>query len=146
MYHPILLLHSFTRFVILFALLYVLIKAVKGMITKTDYSPSDLRMHGILTITTHVQMVLGIVLYFISPFVVFAASTMKDSLLRYWTVEHISMMLVGVVLITIANFKLKRAGNGSKNHKTVLIYTGIALAIFVVSIITSKRGLFGITT
>lgn len=145
MYHPILITHSVLRFVILLFVLIVIYNSIKGMMGKTAFSRFDLKMFNFLTIASHLQLVVGIVLYFISPFVVFAATTMKDSTMRYWTVEHITLMIIGIVVLTIGNMKLKKAGNSSQNHKKAFIYVAITTLIFVLGIFMSQRGFFHIT-
>ena len=96
-------------------------------------------------ISAHIQLLLGLVLYFVSPFVQFNSSTMKTGDLRYWTVEHITMMIIAIVLITIGHSKSKKAMLPAAKHKTIAIFYTIALAIIVLAILASKRSFFGIS-
>jgi multisubunit Na+/H+ antiporter MnhB subunit len=59
---------------------------------------------------------------------------MKDSVARFYGVEHILMMIIAVVLLTIGYSKSKRQELASKKHSTVLIFYGIALLLILVSI------------
>ena len=79
----------------------------------------------------HIQLIIGLVLYFISSKVIFDASTMKSPVLRFYTVEHILVMLIAIVLITIGYVKAKRAAEPGKRNRTLLIYFIIALLLIL---------------
>jgi len=89
----------------------------------------------------HLQLVLGLVLYFISPKVVFDASSMKVSLLRFYLVEHIGLMIIAVILITIGYVKSDRTADEIKKYKHVVVYYSIALVLILASIPWPFRGL-----
>jgi membrane protein DedA with SNARE-associated domain len=90
---------------------------------------------------THLQLLLGLILYFISPKVVFAASSMKDAFLRFFLVEHIGLMLVAVALITIGFVRSQRAEQPSAKYKSLIIFYSIALVIILAAIPWPFRGL-----
>jgi membrane protein DedA with SNARE-associated domain len=92
---------------------------------------------------THFQLLIGLILYFISPKVIFAAESMKEPLLRFFLVEHIALMLVAVVLITVGFIKFQKAEEQKKRHKITVIYYGIALLLMLVSIPWPFRNLGG---
>jgi hypothetical protein len=60
------------------------------------------------TLTFHIQLLVGVVLYFVSPYAQFTENTMKDATNRLYAIEHPLMMFAAVVLITVANAKLKK--------------------------------------
>jgi hypothetical protein len=89
-------------------------------------------------IAAHLQLVFGLVLYFISPLVKVGLSNlgeaMKDTLLRFWAVEHITMMFIGITLITVGNISAKKSATDMSKHKKVAIYFLIALVIIFMAI------------
>lgn len=85
-------------------------------------------------IATHIQLVLGIILYFISPKVLFAAETMKVPLNRFYTVEHTTLMLLAIVLITLGYGKWKRANTVENSAKKVATYYLIGLILILAGI------------
>jgi hypothetical protein len=87
------------------------------------------------------QLLIGLILYFVSPFVKFGPDTMSDKTTRYWTVEHILTMLIAVVLITLARTTSKRMTTDEAKHKRMLIFNGIALVIIAATIMMSGRQL-----
>lgn len=63
----------------------------------------------ITTIIFHVQLLIGVILYFVSPFAKWGPTTMKDSNIRLYAMEHPLMMFAAVILITVVNSKLKKS-------------------------------------
>ena len=134
--------HSLLRYFILAALIVVIVKAVISLINKQPYTKVDNRIGLYLFIFTHMQLLIGLILYFVSPQVKFGSDTMSDKLTRYWTVEHLTAMIIAVVLITLARTSIKRMTDDSAKHRRTLIYNAMALAIIVGTILMSGRGLF----
>ena len=133
--------HSLLRYFILIALVVVIIKAILGLMNKQPYGKWDNKLGLYLFIFTHMQLLIGLILYFVSPFVKFGPDTMSDQTTRYWTMEHIVMMLIAVVFITLARTTSKRMATDEGKHKRMLIFNGIALAIIVATIMMSGRQL-----
>lgn len=134
--------HSLLRYFVLVALVVVIVKALLSVINKQPYTKLDNRFGLYLFIFTHMQLLIGLILYFVSPFVKFGSDTMSDKTTRYWTVEHLTAMIIAVVLITLARTSIKRMTVDSAKHNRTLIYNAMALVIIVGTILMSGRGLF----
>lgn len=141
MYSLLLDVHSIIRYIVLILLLVVIIKSLLGWLSKSHFTGTDNKLALFLLISAHIQLLVGLALYFTSPFVQFNASTMKDKLTRYWSVEHISMMIIAIILITIAKSSLKRLTTDESKFKRLFIFNAIALLLVVVAITMSGRGL-----
>jgi hypothetical protein len=96
-------------------------------------------------ISAHTQLLIGLCLYFVSPLVTFSKQTMTDPTTRYWTVEHISMMIFAIILITVGHSRSKRTVNLVAKHRSVAIYYSLALLVIVLAIIQSMRPFFGVS-
>ena len=142
MYTGLLHTHSMLRYLILIALLVVIIKAIVGLTNKQPFTRLDNKLSLYLFIFTHTQLLVGLILYFVSPFVKFGSETMSDKVTRYWTVEHIFGMLVAVVLITLARTTSKRMTDGGAKHKRMFIFNFVALVVIVTIIFLSGRRIF----
>jgi Kef-type K+ transport system membrane component KefB len=59
---------------------------------------------------------------------------MSDAIYRYYKVEHLSMMIIAIIIITIGNSRSKKLTNAVAKHKTIAIFFGIALLIILGSI------------
>lgn len=141
MYSLVLDIHSFLRYIVLVLLVVVIIKSLLGWMGKQPFGKTDGKLALFLLISAHIQLLLGLILYFVSPFVQFQSGMMKDSQLRYWAVEHALMMIIALVLITAAKSSLKRLTTDESKHKRLFIFNTIALLIIVVAIVMSGRGL-----
>ena len=133
--------HSSLRYIVLILLVIVIVKSLRGLLNKQSYTALDNKFSLWLLIATHLQLLVGAVLYFVSPFVQFSGSTMKDADLRYWTAEHNFMMILAIVLITIARISHKKLSTDIAKHKRLFILNTIALLIIVIAILYSGRGL-----
>ncbi len=131
--------HSGFRYIVLLLLLVVIAKSLIGFTGKKPFQSIDNKLSLWLLISTHIQFVGGLVLYFVSPFVQFSAETMKDSSTRYWTVEHLVGMLVAIVLITIARSASKKMSDDTAKHKRLFVFNSIALVVMVATIALSGR-------
>ena len=143
MYTALLHTHSTLRYLVLLLLIAVVVKSLIGWRITSTYDKTDNRLSLGLLILTHTQFLVGLFLYFVSPFVQFAGTTMKDHTIRYWTIEHVFMMVIAVALITIARTTHKKLTSGRDKQKRLFILNSIALLIIVVAIVYSGRGLIG---
>ncbi|HEY0653895.1 MAG TPA: cytochrome B [Chryseosolibacter sp.] len=141
MYTGLLHTHSFLRYFVLILLVVVIVQSLMGWLGRKPYGSLDNRLGLFLFIFTHTQLLVGLILYFVSPFVQFSGAAMKEASTRYWLVEHSLMMLIAIVLITMARVTSKKMENSEAKHKRMFIFNTIALVIIVVAIVMSGRGL-----
>jgi heme O synthase-like polyprenyltransferase len=66
---------------------------------------------------------------------------MKDAGTRYWLVEHNVAMIIAVALITAARSTSKKMTNDQAKHRRMFIFNSLALAIIIITIWLSKRGI-----
>lgn len=97
-------------------------------------------MWGTIFITTlDIQFLVGLGLYaFLSPFTKIAfqnfAGAMTNPNLRFWAVEHIAGMIVGIALAHIGRVKVRKASTDVRKHLMVTIFFGLALVAIIGSI------------
>lgn len=140
----LLMTHSVVRYFILIFLLVVIVRSFSGWQKNAGYTGLDDRMSLWLFILTHTQLLVGLILYFVSPLVIFNGASMKDAVARYWLVEHNTMMLIAIVLITMARITAKKMTDTVAKHKRLFIFNAIALIIIVAAIAQSGRGFFSL--
>lgn len=130
--------HSLLRYILLAFILLTIFKAFSGWLGKKPYLPGDKKVALFTLISAHLQLVIGLVLYFVSPTVKVGlgdmGAAMKDPGLRFWSVEHIGMMLLAIILITVGYSVAKRGKDDEAKHKKIAIFYLIALIIIFVSI------------
>ena len=145
MYTFLLKFHSGLRYIVLLLLVLALIQALAGWFGNKTYTEGNRKLNLFAMISAHVQLLTGLILYFYSPFVKYneMAVAMKDASLRYWTVEHLSMMIFALVLITVGHARAKKAAEAAAKHRTVAIFYGLALVVILAAIMQSGRPIFG---
>ena len=143
MYDILLTSQSYLRYFVLIMLIAVVVRSLMGWVGNKPFTRVDDRLGLYLLIFTHLQLIAGVILYFVSPFVRFDSTTMKDSLTRYWTVEHALMMVIVVALITAARATSKRMSESAKKHKRLVLFNAIALILIIGVLAMSGRGILG---
>lgn len=129
--------HSGWRWVLLLLLLAAIGNAFMKWRSKAPFQDSDRKLALFALIATHIQLVFGLVLYFISPRGMAAfqvEGVMKEAFLRFHAVEHISAMIIGVVLITIGFSRSKRKENDADKFRLVWMLYLAGLVTFLIRI------------
>ncbi|MGV3558349.1 cytochrome B [Larkinella arboricola] len=138
-YNILLHAHSGLRWIVLILLLAAIVTAFRKWQAHDEYTPGDNKLYLFALIATHTQFLIGLILYFISPKVplgtgVDFGSIMRESIYRFYTVEHIAGMLIAVVLITIGRSKSRRLSGPIQKHRTVFVFFGLGLLVILASI------------
>ena len=124
--------HSGIRWIFLALLIYAVVNAFIKWRNGAAYTEGD-RKAGLFTfIFSHIQLLLGLALYFLNDGgKVSFDNPMANAVTRFFTVEHLSMMLIGIILISIGYSKAKRALDGTQKFKTTFIFFGIGLLLIL---------------
>lgn len=138
MYVAVLFIHSWLRYVVLLLGLALVLAAFGGLRTRSNWQPNHERLHKIFLAVLDVQLLLGIALYFfLSPVTAAAranmAVAMKDAQLRFFGVEHITTMLIAVVLAHVGRVRSKRK-EGPQRYRSVLITQIVWIVLTLISI------------
>jgi hypothetical protein len=139
--------HSAWRYVVILLLLLAFINALSGYIGKKKYTEGNRKLNVFALISTHIQLLLGLILYFMNDWYKVDSSVAVN---RYWKMEHIAMMLIAVILITIGNSRSKKLASDTAKHRSIFVFFGFALLLITVAIlmmvkVDPSRPLFGIS-
>ncbi len=138
MYEILLFLHSWLRWLVLGVGLYAIYNNYSGWQAQRTFTESDKRINTIFIASLHTQLVLGLILYFISPMmgVILAdmGASMKDKSSRFWSVEHMTGMIIGIVVAQIGSIKSKKAPSNTSKFKKAFVYFLIGLLIILLMI------------
>ncbi|MDW3652384.1 MAG: cytochrome B [Bacteroidia bacterium] len=127
--------HSGFRWLVLGALLFAIVNALMKWQGGKEFKDSpDRKLNTIVAALVGVQFLIGLILFFVSPKVVFAAESMSSKVARFFLVEHSLMMLIAVVLISIGSGRAKKADTDAKKFKTTFIFFLIGLLIILLAI------------
>jgi hypothetical protein len=127
--------HSYWAYLVLAILAFAVINAIIGLTQKKEFKDKDLRIGLFALIVSHIQLLIGFIWYFMSPW--FDALTsdtslvMKTKEIRLLAIEHPIMMVLAIVLITIGWSKHKKKTTDAAKFKTFAIFYGAALLLIL---------------
>lgn len=140
MYTGFLYLHSFLRWIILLLALIAIYKSYVGMTAGKPFTAGDKKTGLFLMIAAHTTLLIGLVQWIVGPWGLknienmgFGA-VMKDPVARFYAVEHLTGMLIAIVLITIGRGVSKKDIPDVVKHKKTFWFFLVALIIILVSI------------
>lgn len=125
--------HSGWRWVVLLLLIAAIANAFSKR-NNAEFGAGDKKIALFALIASHIQLLFGLVLYFISPRGIGAFQIegfMKDSFLRFHAIEHVLVMILGIVLITVGFSRSKRATEASAKFKAIWLFYGIGLLLIL---------------
>lgn len=138
MYTGLLSLHSLLRWAIIILLI---VNISRSLLHKNVYSPQDRSWNLRLVIITHITLLVGLYQYFFGPKGIALVkafgmkSVMKDPTLRFWVIEHLTGMIIAIVLITISSsFSKATFESDAKKHKKLFWLYTIALFVIIASV------------
>src|SRR5687768_4390693 len=98
MYNTLLAIHSLMRWLVLISLVYAIYRSFAGWLSKKPCTRSDNSLRHITATVAHIQLIIGVWLYFISPIIDYflhnftEAQTQRE--IRFFGMEHSLMMFV----------------------------------------------------
>lgn len=127
--------HAYNRYFILLALVFVLFRAYSGWLSKRRYEKPDNTGAAALLGLCHLQLLVGLLLLWISPFGMSAFSNgttnQPDSWARYFTMEHAGAMFVAILLVQLGRIFSKKSSDDTQKHRTIAIYVTIATLLII---------------
>lgn len=136
MYETVQFIHSYWAYLVLIVLIIAVVNSIVGYASNKEYGATNFRIALFALIASHIQLLIGIVLYFTTPYFrafseVGMGGVMKDSTLRLYNVEHPLIMILAVVLITIGYSKHKAKLTSKPKFKLLAIFYTIALILML---------------
>lgn len=124
-------LHHYWAYLVLLVLVLATFNAVIKTFGKKEYEPKDFRISLFTLIVSHIQLLIGIVLWFTADYFseLSMGDIMKNSVLRSNVVEHPVAMILAVVFITIGYSKHKKQLSSAGKLKKIAIFYSIALLL-----------------
>lgn len=134
MYSTVYFIHSWWAYLVIIVLVIASVNSLIGFFSKKEYGANDFRISLFTLIVSHIQLLIGIVLYFVAPyFQAFSEAgmggVMKDSTLRLYLVEHPVIMILAVVFVTMGYSKHKKKLTSNPKFKTLAIFYTLALIL-----------------
>jgi hypothetical protein len=139
MYSAFLGVHSYVRWVVVIAGLIVIVRAITGITSRRGWGSGDSVPIRVFSIALDIQFLIGLLLYvWLSPFIRDAwadmAATMRNAPLRFFAVEHLTGMIIGLGLAHVGTSKIGKAADAGQKHKLAAVFIGLAMVVILLSI------------
>jgi len=134
MYETVHILHSYWAYLVLLIVTLATFNALIKFLRKKEFHNHDLRITLFALIVSHIQLLIGFILFFVSPN---GLSAIKEngmggltSLARQLAVEHPFVGILGIILLTIGFSKHKKKLTSTMKFKTITIFYLLAWLLF----------------
>jgi hypothetical protein len=139
MYGVVLIVHSWNRWLVLGFAIAALAAAVQGRVVGRDWTKADQRLIRLFISTLDLQVTLGLLLYFVlSPIVPKTLSEFKAAMhvgaLRFFAVEHVTMMILALIVAHVAAVLAKKAATARARQQRVAWGVGLSLLLIFAGI------------
>lgn len=124
--------HSGLRYVVLILILLAIYKAFTAK--DKPFTDGDRKIALFAMISCHVQLLIGLILYFGNNWYSPPEGFMKVTMFRFFALEHLVAMILAIALITIGHSKSKKAESDKKKFKSIAVYYTIGLIVILASI------------
>lgn len=126
--------HSGWAYLALLLLVIAVFNSFSGWFSKREFTSKDKKLGLFALIATHLQLVIGFVLYFISPKGLDALGYMEDANMRLTALEHPIVNILAIVLITIGWSRHKKAVASDLKFKSLFVFYMLGLVLILVRI------------
>ncbi|RKE98670.1 hypothetical protein [Ichthyenterobacterium magnum] len=139
MYTTIQFLHSYWAYLVFIVLVLATFNALIKFFGDKEFEAKDFRISLFTLIVSHIQLLLGIVLFFASDYLsvisdIGMGEVMKNSTLRSNIIEHPLTMIIAIALITIGYSKHKKKLTSKPKFKMLAVFYTIALVLVLAKI------------
>lgn len=138
MYQAFTFYHSTVRWLVLASLIYAIFRAYRGYRFNAVFSKTDNAIRHWTATIAHIQLMLGLVLYFQSPLIKYFFANFRETVWKldfsFFGLFHSLMMFLAVVILTIGSALAKRKANDSDKFKTMLLWFSLSLLLIFIAI------------
>jgi hypothetical protein len=134
MYITVQFIHSYWAYLVVLVLITASVNFIAGFVGNKEYGAANFRIALFTLIVAHIQLMIGLVLYFVNPyFMAFSevgmGGVMKNPVFRLYNIEHPLVMIIAIALITIGYSKHKKKLTSKPKFKLLAIFYTIALIL-----------------
>lgn len=131
--------HSGLRWVALILLIW----AIANAFSANKYEKKHKMVNLFAMVVLHIQLLIGLIQYFMSSKVQFIEGWMKNPLLRFYGMEHLIGMLLAITLITIGYSRAKRKENDADKFKVIRLFYTLGFVLILLFIPWPFRTILG---
>ena len=130
--------HSYWAFLVIILLIGIVINSLIGRFSGKLFSSKNLRISLLGLVFSHIQLLIGFILYFVSPwfdqFSQLGMGIMKNAESRLYLIEHPLINIIAIILITMGWSMHKRQSDSSKKFLRIALFYGLGLVFLLTRI------------
>lgn len=133
-------LHNVLRWVVIIFAIYAIIQLLSGKNQNKAFTKKDRRPVLLYMIFLDIQLILGLALYFMGNWGIKniqgagMAEVMKNTVSRFFAIEHTIGMLLAIILAHIANAYTKKEMSDSDKFSKTLYLVAASIVLILLSI------------
>ena len=130
--------HNIVRWIVLLVGVWAVVRAWWGLLVRKEWSKGDRRAGIIFTSALDIQLLLGVILYFISPLTQSALRDFSGALdnaeTRFFAFTHIVWTLLAAVLAHLGRASTKKAPTTRTRFRRAALTFTLALVLILLGI------------
>ena len=126
--------HSGLAYLVLLALVIVIFWALFGSLSGRDFQEKDGKIAMIAFILSHIQLLLGLILYFVSPLglsLLSGGGAMSDPAARLTALEHPLINIIAIILISIGYIRAKKLEESRSKFRSIYMLYAVGLILII---------------
>ena len=126
--------HSGLAYLALLALVLVIIWALVGALSGRDFQEKDRKIALIAFILCHIQLLVGLILYFVSPLgysLLAGGVAMADATARLTALEHPLINILAIVLVSVGFIRAKKLESSTAKFRSIYMMYAVGLVLIL---------------
>lgn len=126
--------HSGLAYLALLTLVFAIIWALVGALSGRDFQEKDRKIALIAFILCHIQLLVGLILYFVSPLgysLLAGGGAMTDATARLTALEHPLINILAIVLISVGFIRAKKLESSTAKFRSIYMLYAVGLVLIL---------------
>lgn len=126
--------HSGLAYLALLALVLVISWALVGALSGRDFQEKDRKIALIAFILCHIQLLVGLILYFVSPLgysLLASGGAMADATARLTALEHPLINILAIVLVSVGFIRAKKLESSTAKFRSIYMMYAVGLVLIL---------------
>ncbi len=126
--------HSGLAYLALLALVLVIIWALVGALSGREFQEKDRKIALIAFILCHIQLLVGLILYFVSPLgysLLAGGGAMADATARLTALEHPLINILAILLVSVVFIRAKKLESSISKFRSIYMMYAVGLILIL---------------
>lgn len=126
--------HSGLAYLALLGLVIVIFWAFIGSLSGREFQERDRKIAMITFIICHIQLLLGLILYFVSPLglaLLTGGGAMSDATARLTALEHPLINIVAIAIISVGYIRAKKLEDSKAKFRSIYMMYAVGFILII---------------